>query len=628
MNMETALVSDSHSPRSTVDTSSVWDGGKEMDWYSGGWDPSSFDPISWLPSHKLIEHLGIRDPYREDEETKIDVSRLSPAEFVHVAFRMPKEDGVGYEPFSFAGRRHLVQPYETSARKILLTCARQTEKSTMLGNLALAYSCVIPSHRTLYVSPSALQTKTFSNDRLKEPIETSSLLRRFTTTKLSQNVFEKQFINRSKITLRYAFLTADRTRGIRTDRLLIDELQDIISDNIPIIEHCLSHANKIYKAQVYSGTPKSLDNTIEWYRSNRSTQGEWVVPCDRCGSKAGAGRHWNVLGEANIQRKGLSCSRCNELIFPDHDDAQWGFMTEWDEQRAPFEGYRISQLMVPWKDWSDIWYEYTNTSRDKFYNEALGLSYDSGLRPMTLAQIRAACNQAISMQPGPLEKIRALAYGQPFFMGVDWGTGENSYTVITIGTYINNKLQVVYVERCTGELLDVDLQLEHIKHLANLFNVRILATDYGGGFDRNDNLMRWCGPKRLVKFQYAPRFSRKVAWDKKLLRFIANRTEVMSDVFNALKRQEILLPRWEEFHAEGQEPYATDILNIYSEFSEQLKQIKYDHARDKPDDTFHSIVYMTLGSMLIRPRPDIITPKKEEPGHPNRGVEYNMLDQG
>jgi len=628
---DTALASDPHSPRSTSTGSDVWDGGKSMGWYgSGGWDPSrEDDPLSWVPEVEPFE-----DPYvmaQMVKETPEVPVRATPAEFVHVAFRMPREDGLGYEPFSFIGRRHLLQPYECGARKLLLVCARQTEKSTMLGNMALAYSCMVPAHSTLYVSPSALQTKTFSNDRLKEPLETSPVLKRFTTARLSQNVFEKQFVNRSKITLRYAFLNADRTRGIRADKLLVDEIQDILADNMPVMEHCLSHANPIWKGEILSGTPKSLDNTIEYYRANQSTQGEWVVPCDRCGSNAAgaAGRHWNILGEANIQKKGLSCAKCGGLIHPDHDDAQWAFMTGWDEHDTPWESYRISQLMVPWKPWGEIWYEYRNSPREKFFNEALGLSYDSGLRPMTMAQVRGACNPRVSMGDRHLGRWAALGYSQPVFMGIDWGTGENTYTVIAIGTYRDTKLQIFYVERCVGELLDVDRQVEHVQDLANKFNVRVIGTDYGGGYDRNDRLMRWCGPQRLVKFQYMARSKRKVEWDKGLLRFKCHRTEVMSDIFNAIKRRAILLPRWEEFHANGREPYAMDILNIFSQYSESLKQIQYFHAPDKPDDTLHAIVFMTLASMLIKPRPDIIRPRKEEKGQPGRQYGYTgPIDQG
>ena len=174
------------------------------------------------------------------------------------------------------------------------------------------------------MSPSAQQTKTFSNDRLADPIDRSELLRSFVGSR--QNIFEKQFANGSSITLRYAFLNADRARGVSVWALRLDEVQDLLRANIPVLESCTDHAPPAQKFFIYSGTPKSLDNTIEEYRGN-STQGEWVVPCDHCGTPS-TGRHWNILCEKNIGKKGPICERCGKDIHPRGPDAQWAFMVE------------------------------------------------------------------------------------------------------------------------------------------------------------------------------------------------------------------------------------------------------------------------------------------------------------
>ena len=90
--------------------------------------------------------------------------------------------------------------------------------------------------------------------------------------------------------MRYAFLNADRVRGIPADMVCIDEIQDVLTDNIPVIEECVSHSS--FKYKLYAGTPKSLDNTLESLWVEDSTQNEWVVPCDSCGG--GDYRHWNI----------------------------------------------------------------------------------------------------------------------------------------------------------------------------------------------------------------------------------------------------------------------------------------------------------------------------------------------
>lgn len=580
---------------------------------------------TWCPEPELFEDLLEMDIHRK-RASKILAPAL-PSEFTEFAFRMPSDDGTGYVPFSFNGRRHMYRIYNTPARRILLVCGRQVEKSTMLGNSALSYSCLVTGHRTLYVSPSATQTKTFSADRVKEPLETSPILKTFTMSSLQQNIFEKQFVNRSKITLRYAFLNADRTRGIPAWRLLLDELQDILADNIPVIEQCTSHAPEQWKRFIYAGTPKSTDNVIEYYRSgttkdgkSMSTMGEWVVPCDAHGGEGG--RYWNILGEKNIGKKGLICEKCGKRINSMHPDSQWAMQVA----DGVFESYRIPQLMVPWKPWEEILLDYGRYARDKFYNEVLGISFDSGLRPLSRQQVRECCLDEIRMSQEALRAYRALGAGQPIFAGIDWGTGENTYTVMTLGTYVRpGKFRIFYVHRFSGEDVDPEPQMRKICEVLKYFNVRVIGTDYGGGFHPNDILARTFGRVRLQKYQYVAKAKKKVFFNQGLGRWQVSRTEVMSDIFNAIKRKMFELPRWEEFR----EPYAEDMVNIFSEYNETLRMIKYDHRPDKPDDTFHSILYCFLASMLMIPRPDIITPSKEDPTRGPVFTSYNgPVDQG
>lgn len=567
------------------------------------------DAFSWIEEAAPFDELI---PQNIQLPGISDAVSVTPSQFAEIALRMPAEDGTGYAPFSFKGRRHMRQVYDTPAKRVLLVAARQVEKSTLLGNRTLCYSCLIPGHKTLYVSPTSTQTKTFSTDRVKEPVETSPVLKAFTTTMLSQNVFEKQFINFSKIVMRNAFLNADRCRGIPANTLLLDEFQDILSDNIPVIEQCTAHSPKDLTHFIYSGTPKSLDNNIEYYRSQLSTQGEWVVPCDACGSSAGAGRYWNILGEKNIGKKSLICEKCGNKIYAQHDDAQWAQLVAFHPINAPFESYRVPQLMVPWKDWGEILLDYKRYSRGMFFNEVLGISFDSGMRPLTSAQVQACCQNNLSMHPAILARLKRKLGDTPVFMGVDHGTGENSYTVITLGAYIDGEFRIFYAHRCIGEELEPPVQFKLLTDLIDEWKVAVIGSDYGGGFHTNDHLVRHVGPARVAKFQYLARCKKKVEWDPLLRRFKVHRTEVMSDILNAIKRVKLRLPRWEEF----KDPYARDMTNIVAEYNEQLRMIQYGHRKDKPDDTFHSILYCFLASMIKFPRPDIITPLRSDQ---NRG---------
>lgn len=488
-----------------------------------------------------------------------------------------------------------------------------THNSTTLGNRLLCYSALANNFKSLYVAPSAEQAKVFSNDRIKDVIDASPMLKSYTTNRFNQAVFFKKFINYSQIRLRYAYLTADRVRGIPADMVLIDELQDILVDNIPVIEQCAFHSP--FKLFLYSGTPKSVDNTIEFYWSEFSTQNEWVVPCEKHGAPdKPATWHWNVLGEKNIGRKGLICDRCGSDISARHPKAQWAAMNPKRPENADkvtFEGYRIPQIMVPWVDWEEITVAQEQYSRAQFMNEKLGLAYDSGVRPITRSQLQSCCKDEIRLLD--IEAFKRLAQGRAIYAGVDWGSGEHcSFTTISFGGYFGTgNFSIFWIHRFSGQDLDPERQIDLICQMIAQLQVRIVGVDYGGGFYQNDKLIKRFGPHKVMKYQYNPRQKRKIYWEPNLQRWMCHRTEVMSDVFNALKAKKIDLPCWDDF----QEPHGVDILNIFTEYNERLRMNEYKKPPGKTDDAFHSLLYCLMASMIEHPRPDIVA-HTVEPGIP------------
>lgn len=561
----------------------------------------------------------VPDEY-DDEETlalkRSQIIKVTPSGFVEFSVKVPDKVNQLKVPFSFAERRYLRLPYDTSSKRTLYKCGRQVEKSTLLGNKSIAYACLISSLNVLYVSPTNQQTKTFSQDRIKEPIETSDILKSWTTTKMSDNIFLKKFVNRSQIVLRYAFHNADRTRGIPADLVLLDEIQDIITDNIPVIEQCASHSP--YKIFIYAGTPKSYDNAIEHYWQKFSTQNEWVVPCDCTGGEGG--RYWNILGEENIGLKSLICHRCGKQLFAMHEDAQWASMNpsirKSEENpnglEEPYEGFRIPQLMVPWIPWHEILDNRKKYPRNQFYNEVLGLSFDTGIRPLTRQHLIDNCwrdgTPVIDLTQESLQSVHNYVGGAyPVWAGIDWGTGEGSYTVLCLATYIGDYFVPFYYHRFEGQETEPPVQLDMIEKILSGWNVSLSGVDYGGGFDRNDHLQRKFGRHKIVKYQYSTP-GQKVKWDEGLHRYLVNRTEVMTDVFNAIKRQNVFrFPKWENWG----EKFGADFLNIFSEYSETQRQIQYKKAPDVTDDSFHATLLCFLVSLIQRQRPDILNPSQK-----------------
>ena len=131
-----------------------------------------------------------------------------------------------------------------------------------------------------------------------------------------------------------------------------------------------------------------------------------------------------------------------------------------------------------------------------------------------------------------------------------------------------------------------------------------MGTDYGGGFDRNAKLVRTFGVTKIIQYQYANP-GEKMAFQKKLGRYMLRRTEILYDLVEAIRRgTEFEFPRW----AEWQTPFAKDMTSIFSEYNEARKQQVLNKVPGATDDTLHSILYCFLASMARFPRPDILKP--------------------
>lgn len=559
---------------------------------------------------KVASRQGVGDPFKKRSLVAGKPRRipLRTSEWVSSFVKIKNGDTGLIDSMSFEERRYLLRAYDTPSRKLLLFTSRQTEKSTTLGNKLMALSGLRSLYVSLFATPSAMQTKVFSTARLDEIVDVSPLLKSMTHSSLRMNLLEKEFINHSKIYLRYAFLSADRIRGLSANAIFLDEIQDILQDLLPVIEETASHHKDALFC--YSGTPKTFDNTIEAYWSKHSTQSEWVIPCERHGTpKDPASWHWNILGEKNIGKLGPICELCGGPLNPEHPLAEWVEMNP----GAEIEGLRICRLMVPWfwknpEKWREILHVMERYPRPQFMNEVMAMSYDSGLKPLTRLEVMRCCDKRWSGDDE--DQVAELGRRYQLYAGIDWSGGGNSetsaYTVMFIGGYVrgDEKFQYVYRKRFDGPLSESDAQMVEIFRLLRKFNIRFIGVDFGGGFFPNKDLTNVFGPSRVHPFQYVGRAPGKLLYKKELHRYIVFRSLVMADVFQAIKKRKVAFPDWMKFR----EPYASDMLNIRSEYNESLRLIQYTKVRGATDDSFHAALYCLLVSMFDQRRPDIMAP--------------------
>jgi len=507
------------------------------------------------------------------------IIRIAPSQFTE---RFLHLNG---KPFSFQNYEFMKPIYDLDSPEIVMKFSRQTSKSTTMANVMMSKSAMIPHFKQLYVSPSVDQTKIFSGDRVAPVIESSPLIKKhYINSNVSQNVFTKRFLNGSTLYLRYALQSADRLRGLSTDINYFDEAQDLNMDIIPVINQSMSRS--LHKRTVFAGTPKRTKGTLAelWYRS---TMYEWFSKCGHCNK-------WNFLDQKNVGLYGVICRYCGE-----HLDTRKGQWISTGDPTSRTKGFRVNILMfesAPWVDWQTDVIDYRKTCPNDaiFYNEVLGLEYDEGVQPITLADLRRCATG------GPMIEDPTSVHlsSTQTTLGLDYGpvNSNKSKTVASIIQRCEGKTKVLYLKRYKGHEADYSFIHSDIPGLFAKWHVAVIGADAGLGDGPNSEIRGRIGqPERLIAFRHSGSQRAKAKWNPKSNEYTLNRNMVMTDLFRKIKNRQIEFPRWEDF-----EPFADDFLNIVIEYDDHAGTYKY--VNTGPDDALHSILFGELALQLLTAR--------------------------
>lgn len=507
----------------------------------------------------------------------------------------------------YESMRHIYPIYNRPSRATIMKFARQTHKSTTVGYKISAPCLRYNNYNSLYVAPTGNQVSVFSTDKLDGALRGSEIIQdNFVDTQTKDQVTYKEFTNGSKIYLRSAFHTADSIRGISSDSVIIDEVQDIISDHIPVIEQCMSHSiakhelmkeafpnlpGHLFNNRTYAGTPKTIENTMEKFWE-QSTQSEWIIRCHNQGCKK-----YNYINENNIGDTCLICNKCGKPIF--YEYGQWIAMNP----EGFIDGYRLPQIVLNWvnnRNNADAWkVNVINTrkiySTEKYFNEILALPYANAKHPIGIADLRICCKD-YDMLPEDSLNNHPFINGYQTFAGIDWGKGDTasgtSYSVLTIVARIKQRLVKVFTKKYTGRMSDPLTQVADMLRIIQRFGCALTIADTGDGRTSNAMMVEKLGPARFAEIYEHGSIRKKIHWDGQKGHYIMNRTRVMTDVIMEIKRNQVDFYKFEQF-----EPYTADFTGIYAEYSEQTRMTRYDHI--VPDDCFHSYMFARIAMAVI-----------------------------
>lgn len=405
-------------------------------------------------------------------------------------------------PFEPLFRRNL-------PKRTLYKCGRQVAKTTSIAASGVLRCATQSYMNLLYVTPLSTQIRRLSSLYVKPFINQSIMKPILVDQTCAQTVFLREFLNLSLMHFSFAFLDVERIRGIMADWVDIDEVQDMDYDFIPIILECMS-ASKL-GLSCYTGTPKTLDNTIEalW---NDSSQAEWVTKCKACNKHSVAGINYDL--PKMMGKDTVICAHCSKPIVP-----RYG---HWHHFREPASdaggmmfGYHVPQIVMPMHYESrDKWRELLaksegrmNYSKARYFNEVLGESCDSGMTLITETDIVEASKLGGTKNEF-MTACRELMKCKLRVMGVDWGGGGAEGTSFTVVTLLGLNVAKQRIDCYYAERLPLSLPRDEeisviLKYFRNS-NCHFLSHDYGGSGDVREAMLVQAGlpMDRLVNVMY------------------------------------------------------------------------------------------------------------------------------
>jgi len=473
----------------------------------------------------------------------------------------------------------------------------------------------------LYVAPQEASTKYFSSNYVGPRFDSPNVKRIFVKGWQKNDVYEKIFADtNSSVLFKYAKDDATRCRGPATDHNIHDEVQDIDFDILPIIAETMSLSR--FKREFFTGTPLTTDNTINvlWLSS---TQMEWASKCSGC-------NHWNTLTFDNnplkmIQPIGLCCSKCGHVLNTSIGEwvttAPSMFIDSKDgiRKRRDLVGYHLAQPLLPFfnqneKEWKGFYNKVTDGKygEHQVYNEALGLAYDVGTKPITEQELKRLCVLGPQMD----EHNKLLIYEKnrgryvKITTGVDWGVNMvTSRTSAVHGAIRNDGVYEVFYQKIY-QGLDYNEHINDVAKYANMLQ-SIITCDSGPDPIRGHNLGLLTSPTRILLARYTDGkliHNYEIptgAMDWRQNRFAIHKSDCISFVIRMLKGGKILFPDSNEM----KEPMQ-DILNEFIEVKDTglHQQLRYSHDPLKPDDFLMALTYAVCSAYIAMNDPMLMGP--------------------
>lgn len=501
------------------------------------------------------------------------------------------------KPFRFKARPHLYDVYRDPHPRIVIVAGRQVEKSETVNRKLLHHGFTRPHTTITYTAPRNEQTTRFVNDRFRKSITDS--VKGILENSINPKRDAKTAIGLNNKTIYYfgsAWADGDSLRGIAGDMVFFDEVQDITQTAIEAIEKSVSHSEitdpktELNGKCFYTGTPKQKGSYYERVLWGQSDQKKWNVVCEECGYNQFMSMK-NIMvqneGEKN-ERRYFGCLECKKELNREN-----GYWVPTKPNNKMYSGYLFSQLNMIWVSANQVWRDYQTMDSMTFANEVLGEFFSGNEQPITYEDVLANTDRELSLKNLSLTQT---------VMGIDYGSGGKSKTIITIGHrgYHKGKKKLIidYIENCTID--NHEELVAHIMQLKERFNVQKIVGDIGYGSYEAQKLYEIYG-KDAVACRYVSYTS-----DPKKREYKGNytlqvdRTHSMDQLVDMFHKRELVIPYKVPDEVEYFFDHYTALELKFTESTTSTGRKLYDHST--PDDAFHSLNYVREGLYEIENR--------------------------
>lgn len=506
------------------------------------------------------------------------------------------EDGI--VPFRFDKpekgeyRNYLFDMYRDEHPRIVILTGRQVEKTSMCRNKILADMHLNEGLSALFASPRAEQVSRFSAERIDNAIRDSQggILKDSLLKKGKATSTFKQFDSKCNLFLYSAWADADSIRGISCQRAYLDEQQDITASAREVIEECLAHAHNGGQMSHF-GTPKNSGSEFHrlWQLSDMK---EWFIECQNPKCKHTQKMTMNNIFKPDENKPAyFGCTKCKKEL--DRSKGRW--IAE-NKEGAKMSGYHITQLMCSWINADSILYKKATYSHQKFSNEVLGEFFNVFGKTLDMQNIMDCTDGNMSL---PVKGHKG-----PNYMGVDWGSGNNSFSVITIlgeeevdGEDGKKEKKLAYRFVKKYNVSGYGAVLSDIHKLQKAFNVENKVIDIGDARRQFEELLVEY-PNSVAACQYVLALKNPYKWDKKTRIHTIDRSYQIEKVIDMFHKKKIIIP-YDKLTIQVTDQLGwlfEHLTSLEAEWVEPTSgntgYTRYLHSN--PDDGFQSLAYALL----------------------------------